>query len=522
MTTMITFWHYRWENGRRVQHGEIFFTAICLMIILMFITRGMAGENDRARGGDFHYRPFSEAEIKAAIQKPLLLDDCIRIALAKNINLKLAEGDLGKAEATHSGSYGKFLPVFSVEGTKVNSLLEEPDSLSRFGEARFDNNTTVAGKAQLYLPTGATFELTRDFLREVQYPTGQPITKNQDLTYAINFTQPLLRGAGPKIGRSSFLSSGYDKQIQEKQLLNTKLQTVLAVKSAYYEALAKRELIKVQEAAVRSDSNLIKASEALMLAKMATRRDVLSAEIRFADDRAALIKSQTDYQLALDDLKYIMGLPIEMPIELDSTGLSYAPVTLDEAALIRTALENNPSIHSAELTIRRSQLQHSVAKNSVLPQLDLVASYSSNLQTDLILNQHMGRTGGWQAKLNLSYSFLSRDAAASAENAQIALSQQEDRLLDLQRQIVRNIRDIVRSVYTGAEELSAIKRGIEVAEEKLAFATTMFNLGRASNFDITDAQEFLLKAQNQYLSKLVDYHTQLALLESLTGQPVTP
>jgi outer membrane protein TolC len=209
-----------------------------------------------------------------------------------------------------------------------------------------------------------------------------------------------------------------------------------------------------------------------------------------------------------------------MPVELDSTGLSYEPVTLDEAALIRMALENNPSIRSAEIAIRRSRLQHRVAKNSVLPQLDLVASYSSNSQTDLILNKDLSRTGGWQAKLNLSYSFLSRDAAANAENAQITLSQQEDRLLDLQRQIVRSIRDIVRSVYTGAEELSAIKRGIEVAEQKLDFATTMFNLGRASNFDITDAQEFLLKAQNQYLSKLVDYHTQLALLESLTGKPV--
>jgi outer membrane protein TolC len=49
----------------------------------------------------------------------------------------------------------------------------------------------------------------------------------------------------------------------------------------------------------------------------------------------------------------------------------------------------------------------------------------------------------------------------------------------------------------------------------------MFRLGRASNLDIIDAQEALFKAQNQYVSKLVDYHIQLALLESLTGQPLS-
>ena len=44
--------------------------------------------------------------------------------------------------------------------------------------------------------------------------------------------------------------------------------------------------------------------------------------------------------------------------------------------------------------------------------------------------------------------------------------------------------------------------------------------GRASNLDITDAQESLLRTQNLYARKLVDYYTQLALLESLTGQSI--
>jgi outer membrane protein TolC len=486
----------------------------------------------KAANGRLDYKPYSEAEIATALQQPLTMEDCISIALRKNIQLRLAEGDLAKAEASHAGSYGKFLPVFSLEGGRGNSLLKEPeqfkrpndlpDSLGRLVEARFDNQATILGSAQLFMPTGATFQAVSDFLHDVRSPFGKPITKNDNRSYEFSLTQPLLRGFGPAIARSSVITTGYDREIEEKFLLNTRLQTVFAIKRAYYDALLARELVQVNESAVRSDSLLVEASAALIEAKKASRRDVLSAQIRLADDRAALIASQTDYELALDNLKNAMGVAIELPITLDEKGLDYEPITLDEKKLVRAALENNPSLQTTEIGIKRSRIQHRVAKNELLPQLDLIASYSSNWEKDVVLKQDLSHTGGWQANLKLSYAFLSRDASAKAENAEIALRQQEDRLLDQQRQIIVNVRDIVRSVYTSTEEINAIKRSIEVAEDKYAFATTMFSLGRASNFDITDAQEFLLKARNQYLRKLVEYHTRLALLESLTGQPATP
>ncbi|MDZ7362418.1 MAG: TolC family protein [candidate division KSB1 bacterium] len=507
-------------------------TGLAFLLLVASQVFARQADSTVAANGRLDYRPYSEAEIATVLQRPLTMEDCIRIALRKNIQLRMAEGNLARAEASHTGSYGKFLPVFSLEGGRVNTLLKEPqqfkrpndlpDSLGGLVEARFDNQATIFGSAQLFLPTGATFQAVTDFLHDVRSPFGNPISKNDNRSYEFSLTQPLLRGFGPTVARSSLISTGYDRQIEEKLLLNSRLQTVFAIKRAYYDALLARELVKVNEAAVRSDSILIEASAALIEAKKASRRDVLSAQIRFADDRAALIASQTDYELALDNLKNVMGIAIDQPLTLEEKGLEYEPITLDEKQMVQLALQNNPSLQGTELGIKRSRIQLRVAKNELLPQLDLVAAYSSNLEKDVVLNQSMSHSSGWQANLKLSYSFLSRDAAAKAENAEIALRQQEDRLLDQQRQIMVNVRDIVRSVYTSTEEINAIKRSIEVAEDKYAFATTMFSLGRASNFDITDAQEFLLKARNQYLRKLVEYHTRLALLESLTGQAVTP
>ncbi|MGH7599530.1 MAG: TolC family protein [bacterium] len=313
----------------------------------------------------------------------------------------------------------------------------------------------------------------------------------------------------------------YDREIQEKQFLNAILQTVFVVKSAFYEVLYQRELMRVNQAAIKRDSTLVAASESKMEAKLATRRDILSAEIQLASDKASFIKSQSDYEFALDALEEVMGLPIEMPIDLGSVELSYAPVLLQDERLLRQALENNPSLHSAEAGIDRSRLQLKVAKNQLLPQLDFIATYNGSFEKDTDQGIDL-RTTGFVATVSLSYPFLNRAADANAENAQIALSQQQDNVLNLKRQLALSVRNIVRNTRSSIEAINTLKRSIEAADQKVEFASAMFNMGRASNLDITDAQESLLKAQTQYVRELVDYHIQLALLESLTGQTATP
>ena len=476
-----------------------------------------------AKNGVFHNQPLSEAEINATMQKPLRLNDCIQIALSKNFALRQAEHELDKAEAFEAGTYSKFFPTFSLQG--VQEYTQEKRSIDPLNPVAqqklfFENQAVVAQVIQK-LPTGATVQLSTDLRRDLNSPDifGAPPTRTRNRLYSISVTQPLLRDGWPAMTRNSINIAQNERQNRDRQLLNAKWETIFAVKRAYYAVALQRELIKVNQAAILRDSTLVEASVSMSTAKMATRRDVLSAEIRLADDRAALIRAQTDYQLALDLLKEVMGVSLTTPIDLSSPELRFAPVDLNEETLIETALQNNPLLHGTALAITVGKLQLREAKNTLLPQLDLIGSLSGRFDTNTDQNKDLENYGG-QVMLSLNYALFSRDAAARAEQAQINVVQQEERLLEQQRQMSLNIRSIVRSVYSGREELSALQRSIVAAEQKVDFATTMFNLGRASNLDIIDAQESLLRTQNLYARKLVDYYTQLALLESITGQSI--
>jgi outer membrane protein TolC len=462
------------------------------------------------------YQPFKEAEIKQRLQVPLAMEDCIRIALHQNYALRLAKHDLSRSEASLRGSSGKFLPVFSLKGTQENTQERLPfNPLTPTAPTRLNTqNNFLIGEIQQTLGTGAVLNFSGD-LRDLY-----SANKNQNLAYAVTLTQPLLRGAWPMVARSPVALARHDRYIREYHVRDAKLDIIYATKRAFYNVLLARELIEVSQIAVKRDSTLIVQSESMMKAKRATQRDVLSAEIRLADDRAALIRSETEYQVALDALKEILGAPLDMNLEVIETKLKFSPVELHDDELIRLALNNNPVLQGASVAVERAQLSYKVARNETLPQLDLTVGHSG-LFDQMMLNRQELTTSGFLASFTLSYPFLNREASGAAENAQVAISQEQDRLTNLQRQIVLNIRSIVHNARSTEEELTALNGTITASQQKVDFATTMFNLGRASNLDITDAQEDLLKAQNQYLEKLVDYYAQLALLESLTGRELS-
>src|SRR5574341_318085 len=132
-------------------------------------------ENLDTKGIDnavFQYTPFSEAEIGEVVKNPLTLDDCIRIALGKNIALRLAKSELTKVEATHAGSYGKFLPTFNLQGGQENIFQKRPfDALAPTDPTRLNfNNNFLVGEMQQILPTGAVLSFLGDVRRDLNSP----------------------------------------------------------------------------------------------------------------------------------------------------------------------------------------------------------------------------------------------------------------------------------------------------------------------------------------------------------------
>ena len=63
-------------------------------------------------------------------------------------------------------------------------------------------------------------------------------------------------------------------------------------------------------------------------------------------------------------------------------------------------------------------------------------------------------------------------------------------------------------------------RGVEQARPKREIAVVRFELGRTDNFDITDADEDIVSAESDLLRAVVDYASNIALLETRIASPI--
>jgi outer membrane protein TolC len=451
------------------------------------------------------------------LRRPLTMNDCIDLALRNNIQLKLARADLSRAHGSYVASLAKFTPVLSGSARQEHNedRVVAVDSTGPLPQVKSTSELhSMIGGISQEIPGGMRIDVLQELGPDDVLPN-----KTRNRQFQATVTQPLLRGAGLTASMASVRGSTYDERASEADLRDIERQTVFNVKVAYYNTVREVELLRVNRATLAADSLLVEASNAMVEAKVASRRDVLSARIRLADDAATVVASERDVQTSLDVLKDVMGIALETSVAISDTSLDARFVTLDEAKLVQKVIDSHPSMRSAELAVKRSQLDLTVAQNSRLPQIDLRASYFQDYGEQLGVGD-IARGTGWLASVNLAYPLFDRDAEGQTIARRAELSQAQDRLKLLERRLTLRVREIVRTVRTSAAEVNSIQQTIDAADDKLQFATAMFNLGRASNLDITDARTDLVKARTQMVEKLVDYNAQLALLESLTGEPV--
>jgi outer membrane protein TolC len=485
---------------------------------------GLAGAAARPAGAPPVEGPAAETD--ARLLQPLALQDCIAIALENNLELRAARLDEAAARTGIGEARGAFWPLVTVTGERTN--------LRWWGDNPDKNEHIRAGTANVtqILPLGTTLGLTYG----VTHAKLSPDTKDDPLeTWSFVTTQPLLRAGGWRAATAGVKGAGYDARISRTNLEGTRLSVVQQVKTAYYEVIRQAKLIEVNEKAIERDRQIVAQSQSKLDAGLGTKRDVLSAEILLEQDRGKLVDAQTAYQEALDTLARVLGLCVGVHrLQLADREASLDTVAVAESAWLEKALRDNPTVRAARIAVERTRLDMQVAGNARLPQLDLNFTYNSVNDPDVNeirkdLNRWRVLTGnepkdldftaskGWSTFLTVSYPIGNRSLGAAYRRARLVHEQSQRTREDAERQVTLDVRSAIRALRNSVERLGILQKNIEGARDKLEFASVNFQLGRASNLDVTDAQKDLLDAEIDYVNEVIDYRVQLATIEALVG-----
>jgi outer membrane protein len=443
----------------------------------------------------------------------LTLQQSIDIALQSNLSIHIAELTRDAVETEIPRAKALFHPTvgFGLNASGERSFPEQ----SPIKEL---NTQSATPFIKTTVPTGATLLLSSELGREETSPAK--FTTEYGTGIALTVIQPLLRGGRIYVATKPIQDAEFNVRIEEAKLRAEILRVIATTKSLYYTVVLTEKVIELIQAAIQRDKTLIEASQALLNAGLVTKRDVFSAEISHAKDSAKLVNAQADLESAKNAFLGVLGLPIGQEVLLLEQEIGFQPIQLETEKWIVTARGNRPEVMEVDERLSQSLLDIKVAKNFVLPQVDLVTSYGRS-QIGSTLGRSLDFHGqAWGAGLIFSIPLGNVAAKSALSRAAIEQTRLQQELLQRKRQVEQEVRAAVIKLRKNSERMKALSMIVEQARGKMEVARGRFALGLATNLDIIDAQEDLLDAETDLLRAVVDYNIGIAELEASIAGPL--
>jgi len=397
--------------------------------------------------------------------EPLSLNDCLKLAMSQNQDLKIGDKQLQSAREDIRSSYSGMLPSISLTSSATHS---------------------AQGPSE-YVYKNTTF-------------TGGDTTTNYFST-ALSIDQTIY--SGNKVRNSIKLAKGTVENYQI-ELNRTEQSIIENVTEKFYMVLKAQELLKVYEMTLKNSQEQLKKTEEMFKIGQVAKKDLFKAQVREGNDRLSIIQQKSVLNNALADLKVAIGVAPDFDMNVYE-GAYQKPVTLEKDLAENKAVENNAEMKSLRLQKANSYLNYKIAKGDLLPAVYGSFSYSRGGSE---ITRNFSEFDKWwntSLSLNISYPiFEGFSRKANIQQKKIAFNLYDDQIEKKKLEIISQVENLILTINTYLEMIDVNEINIQSAQEDLRLAQEMYRLNSATILDVLDAQVALTKAQGDLITTKYD------------------
>jgi outer membrane protein len=317
-------------------------------------------------------------------------------------------------------------------------------------------------------------------------------------------------------GRSGQVGAARNALIAANFTHNATLQNVvLQIQTAYFQHIANRALLEAQRITVREAETNLAAAEERNRVGVATIADVLQARTAASQAQLAAQTTEGDLQTSRGALALSLGLPANLPYDIDSTAGQIPVSALADSVdtLIARAVQARPDLAAARAEYEASRDQISIARASRLPSLQLDGTAGRTYTTSLPQGGNNYTVSlGLRIPLFAGFSRLydQRQAAALADAAAA-------RTNALGQQVVFQVFSSYYALRTADRRVRTTEDLIASAEQSNEVALGRYKAGVGSILDLLSAQAALADARAQRVLARLEWNTSLAQLAHDAG-----
>jgi outer membrane protein TolC len=287
---------------------------------------------------------------------------------------------------------------------------------------------------------------------------------------------------------------------------------VLVAVNLYLEAITADSRVETTRAQQDTADALLTQAQDLKTNGIVAGIDVLRAQVQLQTQKQRLIAARNDFEKLKLQLARAIGIPVGQPFVLTDR-IPYAPLpalTLDEA--LARALESRPDYLAARSRFEAAQASRRAANGALLPSIHVDADFGAIGQT--VETAHSTYTLG--ASLRVPVFDGGRTTARRIETEAV-LRQREAELADFKGRIEYEVRAALLDVQAAEQQLEAAQTNRQLAGEELQQARDRFSAGVASNIEVTQAQESVAAASENYIAALYAHNLAKASLARALG-----
>ena len=462
----------------------------------------------------------------------LTLDDALKIALSENVSVKVADMEVTRTEYARRGSYASLFPQVNASGMYSYALKKQK---VYFGSDRNSGEGGSSGGGMAGMMS-ALMDPIMYYIEELYKGTGVPFVPYvppSDGDSSSSSSEPMEMGRSHSVtlGISaqmpvvnfqlweSLRLSGDQVELAVEKARESRLGTVASVKQAYFAILLAKEAYNVYNSVYENAVENCRLTEMRFNAQKASELDLTRARSNVAAAIPNLYNAENSVELALLQLKAVMGLDLDRDIDVAGALEDYGQqMFYDIEEGENASLDRNTQLRQlaqqAEMLSRQIRMQQYAS----LPSLAMTFSYSYLTQSDIFNLSQWRWFPSSTVGLSLSIPIFSGGQRYHAvKQARVQADELDLQRVNAERQLRIGIRQSLGTMDTARRSHDAAKEALGTAEKAYDIAVKSYQLGKSTLTDLNNTELVLTQSRLAVSQAIYNFVLAKAGLEQTLG-----
>jgi outer membrane protein TolC len=294
------------------------------------------------------------------------------------------------------------------------------------------------------------------------------------------------------------------KELSNKNLKRSRIETAVGVTKAYYSVLVSNEQLSLLDANIDRLKKSLNDTKALFANGFVEKIDVDRLTVlnnNLETERGNVIRL---LELNMNLLKFQMGMNIQLKLVLKDS-IESLQVAEFLAVKDTSSYQNRIEYSLLETQKKLNELDLKRYKSLFLPSLSAFGSTSRSFQSNDFLSLIDRSFPATIIGFRLSVPLLSGGVKTyQVRNAKLEVLKTQNNLINLRNGINLEVEQAQTVYLNGLKSLENQKRNMELAKEVLRVTKIKYEQGVGSSIEVTTAETSLKESQNNYINALYD------------------